>query len=115
VDLVTVYIGFHHCPVPLREEFLGRIRDVLRPGGVVIVRDHNVTDEPMRRMVALAHDVFNMGTKETWQYNDHELRNFYSLATLDRMMHAAGFKAEGQRLLQTGDPTLNTLLKYTRA
>ena len=115
VDLVTVYIGFHHCPVGLRQEFLGSVREVLRPGGVLIVRDHNVVSEKMRRMVALAHDVFNMGTQETWQYNERELRNFYSLATLDDMLASAGFKAEGRRLLQDGDPTLNTLMRYVRA
>lgn len=115
VDMVTVYIGFHHCPMDLRQEFLGQIRDVLRPGGVLIVRDHNASNEYMQRMVALAHDVFNMGTQETWKYNHDELRNFYSLATLDKMMTAAGFKAEGKRLLQSGDPTLNTLMKFKRA
>lgn len=115
LDLVTVYIGFHHCPVTLRQEFLGQIREVLRPGGALIVRDHNVKDETMLHMVALAHDVFNMGTQETWKYNDHELRNFYSLAELDGMMTAAGFKPEGKRLLQAGDPTLNTLMRYEKA
>ena len=115
LDLVTVYIGFHHCPVELRETFLGSIREVLRPGGVLIVRDHNVHDEKMLRMVSLAHDVFNMGTQETWKYNQAELRNFYSLARLDSLLTAAGFKAHGRRLLQDGDPTLNTLMRYTRA
>lgn len=115
VDLVTVYIGFHHCPVELREQFLGSIREVLRPGGVLIVRDHNVHNEKMLRMVALAHDVFNMGTQETWAYNHAERRNFYSLEKLDSMMTSVGFKADGRRLLQDGDPTLNTLMRYTRA
>lgn len=114
IDLATVYIGFHHCPVELREPFLGSIREVLRPGGVLIVRDHNVHDEKMLRMVSLAHDVFNMGTQETWKYNHAERRNFYSLAKLDSMLTSAGFKVHGRRLLQDGDPTLNTLMRYTR-
>jgi SAM-dependent methyltransferase len=115
IDLVTVYIGFHHCPVELRQQFLGSIREVLRPGGILIVRDHNVHNEKMRRLVALAHDVFNMGTQETWKYNETERRNFYSLDKLDSMLTSAGFKSQGRRLLQDGDPTLNTLLRYTRA
>jgi hypothetical protein len=115
IDLATVYIGFHHCPVELREQFLGSIRETLRPGGVLIVRDHDAHNEKMLRMVALAHDVFNMGTQETWKYNTNERRNFYSLAKLDSMLTSAGFKADGRRLLQDGDPTLNTLMRYTRA
>lgn len=115
IDLVTVYIGFHHCPVALREQFLGGIRRVLRPRGAMIVRDHDAVDERMWRMVALAHDVFNMGTMETWSYNERELRNFYSLADLDRMLAKAGFRTDGRRLLQAGDPTRNTLMLYRKA
>lgn len=115
VDLATVFIGFHHCPIDLREGFIGGIRDVLRPGGALVVRDHDAHDERMWRMVALAHDVFNMGTQESWQYNAGERRNFYPLDTLNAMLTRAGFRSDGRRLLQDGDPTLNTLMLYTKA
>src|SRR5262245_27076678 len=115
IDLATVFIGFHHCPIELREEFIGGIRDVLRPGGALVVRDHHAHDERMWRMVALAHDVFNMGTQETWEYNERERRNFYPLETLHDLLTRAGFRSDGRQLLQDGDPTLNTLLLYTKA
>jgi SAM-dependent methyltransferase len=115
IDLATVFIGFHHCPIELREEFIGGIRDVLRPGGTLVVRDHHAHDERMWRMVALAHDVFNMGTHETWEYNERERRNFYPLETLHELLTRAGFRSDGRQLLQDGDPTLNTLLLYTKA
>jgi hypothetical protein len=115
VDLATVFIGFHHCPIDLREEFIGGIRDVLRPGGALVVRDHHAHDERMRRMVALAHDVFNMGTYEAWDYNERERRHFYPLETLHGLLTSSGFRAEGRRLLQPGDPTLNTLMLFTKA
>ena len=114
LDLVTVYIGFHHCPIDLRGEFFAAIRDSMKTGGYLIVRDHDARDEKMLRIVALAHDVFNMGTNETWVYNEAELRNFYSLATLDSMLEAAGFKSNGRQLLQEGDPTLNALMVYRK-
>lgn len=115
LDLVTVYIGFHHCPVALRGEFLASIRRVMRPGAYLIVRDHNAHDEKMQRIVGLAHDVFNMGTNETWDYNAAELRHFYSLAFLDEMLREAGFKSNGRQLFQAGDPTLNALMVYQKA
>ena len=65
-------------------------------------------------MVALAHDVFNMGTKESWNYNDRELRLFYSLAELDELLIRYGFKSNGQQLYQEGDPTLNALMHYKK-
>ena len=114
-DLVTVYIGFHHCPPHLREEFITSIRDVLKPNGKLILRDHDASNERMRRVVALAHDVFNLGTKETVEYNHKEERYFYSLEFLNKMMHKFGFKSAGEKILQEGDPTLNTLMLYTKA
>ncbi|MFK8015021.1 MAG: dehydrogenase [Gammaproteobacteria bacterium] len=115
IDLVTVYIGFHHCPVDLRASFLGQIRQTMSDRGVLIVRDHDAHNETMWRKVALAHDVFNMGTAETWEFNDNERRLFYPLTTLHQMLTEAGFKTDGRRLLQQGDPTLNTLMLYTKA
>lgn len=114
LDLVSVFIGFHHCPPPLREAFIGSIRDTLRPGGCLLVRDHNAHDETMLKMVALAHDVFNMGTGESWDYNARELRRFYSLEALDAMLKNYGFSSDGRQLYQRGDPTLNALMLYRK-
>jgi hypothetical protein len=114
IDLVTVYIGFHHCPINLREEFITKIRDVMRTGASLIIRDHNVINKKMNHIVALAHDVFNLGTSETWQYNNAELRNFYSLTELDLLLNKMGFKSDGRKLFQKGDPTLNALMLYQK-
>ena len=114
IELATVYIGFHHVPVELREEFITSIHDVMKPGASLILRDHNAHDEKMHKMVALAHDVFNMGTNETWNYNSQELRNFYSLETLDKMLQNYGFRSRGEQIYQEGDPTLNALMHYKK-
>lgn len=114
LDFVTVFIGFHHCPVDLRESFIGSIRDAMRPGGTLLLRDHNAKDERMRRVVALAHDVFNMGTRESWGYNAAELRNFYSLDTLHSMLTRFGFEGGERRIFQAGDPTRNALMVYRK-
>jgi len=115
IDLATVYIGFHHCPNHLREEFITSIRDALTDKGSLILRDHNAHDKKMWHMVALAHDVFNMGTMESWQVNQDELRLFYSHQQLDSMLQKYGFKTDGRKLYQQGDPTLNALMLYTKA
>lgn len=115
LELITVYIGFHHCPVDLREQFIGGLRDKLKPGGCLILRDHDVHNRHMWHLVALAHDVFNMGTMENWQYNADERRHFYALTELQQFMQQFGFKQQGQMLRQPGDPTLNTLMLYQRA
>ncbi len=114
LEFVTVFIGFHHCPLELREPFIGSIRDAMKPGASLILRDHDAPDEGMRRVVALAHDVFNLGTRESWDYNRAELRNFYGLDTLHTLLTRFGFSGGERRLYQTGDPTRNALMLYRR-
>ncbi|ANQ52765.1 hypothetical protein KMW28_21665 [Flammeovirga yaeyamensis] len=114
LDLVTVYIGFHHCPVDLRETFISSIRDTMRMGGKLILRDHDCHDKDQETIVALAHDVFNMGTRETWEYNENETRNFYSLDFIIQFIEKIGFQFEKQTLFQDGDPTKNALMLFTK-
>ncbi|MEX1669961.1 class I SAM-dependent methyltransferase [Zhongshania guokunii] len=115
LDLVTVFIGLHHCPIPLREEFLSAIRDAMKPGAYMVIRDHDARNTKMRAVVGLAHDVFNMGTEESWEYNARELRHFYSLNFLDNWLNNSGFVGDGRRLYQAGDPTHNALMVYRKA
>jgi SAM-dependent methyltransferase len=114
LDLVTVYIGFHHCPLDLRVPFIASIRDTLRPGGKLILRDHDCDTEEQKVLVALAHDVFNMGTQESWEYNNNEVRNFYSLSFICNFVEQIGFKFDKRTILQEGDPTKNALMMFTK-
>lgn len=114
LDLVTIYIGFHHCPLELRIPFISSIRDTLRVGGKLILRDHDCDTEAQTTLVSLAHDVFNMGTNETWEYNSKEVRNFYSLAFICSFVENIGFRFDKRTLFQDGDPTKNALMLFTK-
>ncbi len=114
LDLVTIYIGFHHCPIDLRIPFISSIRDTLSVGGKLILRDHDCDSEDQKTLVALAHDVFNMGTKATWEYNKNEIRNFYSLDFICSFVEKIGFKFEKRTIFQEGDPTKNALMLFTK-
>lgn len=114
VDLVTIYIGFHHCPLELRTQYISSIRDTLRVGGKMILRDHNCDTEDQKVLVALAHDVFNLGVNETWEYNEKEVRNFYSLDFIIAFVENIGFKFHKKTLYQKGDPTKNALMLFTK-
>ena len=115
LDVVSNYIGFHHAPLPKLEGFVASLHRVLRPGGRMVVRDHDVNTPAMNRMVALAHDVFNMGLGTPWPVNQGELRHFTANAELVAYLEARGFKADRRRLLQDGDPTQNALMIFGRA
>lgn len=114
LDLVTIYIGFHHCPLDLRIRFIASIRETMRTGGKLILRDHDCHSDELKTLVALAHDVFNMGTHESWEYNSKEIRNFYSLDFICNFVEQIGFKFDKRTLFQEGDPTRNALMMFTK-
>lgn len=115
LELVTNFIGFHHSPTEKLDAFVKSIGRVLKPGGRLIVRDHNVETTEMNKLVALAHDVFDVGLDISWKLNHEQIRNFWSLAQMESYLRDRGFKREGPALLQKGDPTLNTLVGFVKA
>ena len=114
LDMVTVFIGFHHCPLETRQQFISAVRDVIRPGGILILRDHDCYNEDAWRMAALAHDTFNAGTDESWQFNANELRNFYSIRFIIDLVEETGFRNNNMLLFQPGDPTRNALTAFRK-
>jgi hypothetical protein len=87
---------------------------VLRPGGLFVLRDHDVPDAAMERFVALVHTVFNLGTGARWAENAAEPRYFNSLAHWVALLEQAGFVDSGARLLQPNDPSANTLMAFRK-
>lgn len=114
LDLITNFIGFHHSPPERLEPFMKSLHRALRPGGRMIVRDHQVDSPKMNRMVALAHDVFNMGLGTAWHVNQTEIRRFTSLEQLTGQLEKAGFRRDPRALYQPGDPTRNALMMFTK-
>jgi FAD/FMN-containing dehydrogenase len=115
VDFVSCYIGLHHIEPQDLGAFVASIRRMLRPGGIFILRDHDVTTPEMNAFVSLAHAVFNAGLGAPWEVNRRELRFFASVAEWSRRLEAAGFRDSGKRLLQAHDPTDNTLMAFVKS
>jgi FAD/FMN-containing dehydrogenase/uncharacterized membrane protein YhaH (DUF805 family)/SAM-dependent methyltransferase len=114
VDLVTCYIGLHHCPPEKLEPFVASIARVLRPGGTLVLRDHDVTTPAMDAFVALAHTVFNAGLGVPWETNRQERRHFAPISAWVSRLAAAGLRDSGKRLLQAHDPSDNTLMAFVK-
>jgi hypothetical protein len=88
---------------------------VLRPGGMFILRDHDVSTPQMRTFVSLVHTVFNAGLKEPWETNQRELRHFRPVADWVAYLQERGLSDSGQRQLQAHDPSCNVLMAFTKA
>jgi FAD/FMN-containing dehydrogenase len=114
VELVSAFVGLHHMAPAKLAPFLASIARALKPGGVFIVRDHDVKAPLMDDFVALAHTVFNAGLGEPWAANQAELRHFASADAWAGRIEAAGFRRIGKRLLQAGDPSDNLLMAFER-
>jgi len=114
LDVVSNFIGFHHSPLDRLDGFVRSLHRVLRPNGTLVVRDHDVDSPRINRLVALAHDVFNMGLGAPWPANQSELRHFTSLAQLTAYLETRGFRRDPRVLYQEGDPTRNGLIAFAR-
>ncbi len=114
LDLVTCYIGLHHCPRDKLDAYIQSIHRVLRPGGYFVLRDHDAGTDDMRTFCSLVHTVFNAGLGVTWQKDREELRLFEGIDFWIDAVGRQGFNNSGRRLLQDNDPSLNTLLCFVR-
>jgi SAM-dependent methyltransferase len=114
LDVVTCYIGLHHCPVAKLDGFVKSIYRILRPGGSFVIRDHNVKTPEMATFVSLVHTVFNVGLNETWEFEARDFKNFKSADEWAAIIEQAGFKDAGKRILQDKDPSDNTLMLFTK-
>jgi len=114
IEMVSCYVGLHHMTPATLELFLASISRVLKPGGLFILRDHDVDSDDMFRFVGLIHTIFNAGTGASWEQNRDELRYFVSIEEWVRRLGAFGLVDQRARLLQPHDPSNNVLMAFTR-
>lgn len=115
LDLVTLYIGLHHCPEEKLDAFVRSIRRVLRPGGTLILRDHDVRTPKMGVFVSLVHTVFNLGLGVPWMTDAMEHKSFRSADEWAALLSQHGFQDSGKRLYQFMDPSDNALMRFVRS
>ena len=114
LELVTCYIGLHHCPLEGLDDYVRSIVAVLKPGGMFILRDHDCTSSDMVEFVSLVHTVFNAGTDVSWADNDAELRFFRPVDEWIEYLARFGLEHQGERIRQDNDPTDNLLMAFRK-
>jgi SAM-dependent methyltransferase len=114
IEMVSCYVGLHHMTPTTLKRFLASIARVLKPGGLFILRDHDVESDDMFRFVGLIHTIFNAGTGVSWEQNRDELRYFVSIEEWVKRLAVFGLVDHGARLLQAHDPSNNVLMAFTR-
>jgi SAM-dependent methyltransferase len=115
VDVIICVIGLHHIPQEKLDPFITSIRRILKPNGQFILRDHNVINSDVESIVYAAHSVFNViMNQDSLETELAEYRNFQALDYWIQLVERIGFKVSPERLVQQGDPTFNTMIKFTK-
>jgi SAM-dependent methyltransferase len=112
--MISCYVGLHHMTPATLNPFIRSVARILRPGGVFVLRDHDVRTPEMFRFVSLIHTIFNAGTGASWEQNRDELRYFVSVEEWVTRLRGVGLLDLGDRLLQPHDPSDNVLMAFTR-
>jgi FAD/FMN-containing dehydrogenase/SAM-dependent methyltransferase len=117
VDLITCFIGLHHIPDHKMDGFLKSLNRVLRPGGSILLVDHDIKDQTTFDMATMAHSVYNavMGTSLEEEMN--EIRNFKPLKEWIDLLSKHGFKlskTSEKGMVRNGDPTENTMIRLVK-
>ncbi len=113
-DVVACYSGLHHNAPEHADAFAQSVARVLRPGGVFILREHDVRDERRRAFVALTHTIVNAGQGKSWEANAAERRHFAPLAHWCELLARAGLRDSGARLAQRHDASDNLLMAFVK-
>jgi SAM-dependent methyltransferase len=114
IDFVSCYVGLHHMTPGTLGKFVASVARTLRPGGLFVLRDHDVATPEMFRFVSLIHTIFNAGTGASWEENRSELRYFAPITDWVTRLKSAGLVDQGHRVLQPHDPSDNVLMAFSR-
>lgn len=115
LDLIVCVIGLHHVPREKLADFISSLKRILRPGGLLLLREHDCKTSELKTIASAAHSVYNVIIPhESVLAELSEYRNFQALDYWIDLLRKQGFAAGDKKLLQTGDPTANTLLLFTK-
>ena len=115
VSVVACYIGLHHIPSEKLRPFIRSIHRILKPGGHFILMDHDAHTQGLRDFVSAVHSIFNAGTGVSPEDEKAEVRNFQSLDYWTGVVEEHGLRRGPEKpLIRENDPTLNSLIKFTK-
>jgi SAM-dependent methyltransferase len=117
LDVIVILIGLHHVPPTRLASFCRSLYRMLRPGGRLIVREHDASTPYRYLQAQSAHTLFNLvASGDSADQDRAEFRNFQPLATWIALLTRAdiGFHYDAVPILQDNDPTYNTLCSFER-
>lgn len=115
IDLISCLGGLHHIPEERVEGFVESMHRKLKPGGVVLLRDHNVTTPALHAIASVVHSVVNAEAGVPWAIESKEVRNFQSAAHWTELMERHHFtRISPENLVLPDDPTQNGMMIFVK-
>lgn len=115
VDMVVCFIGLHHIPTEKLNAFVQSIVRIIRPGGTFILRDHDAFNQDIFDLACAAHTIFNAIVPQCSDEEECcEIRNFQPMQYWIDIIEQHGLQVGDARILQQGDPTLNTMIAFRK-
>lgn len=112
ISVIGMFAGAHHCKEKNLKTYFQSIYDVLQPGGIFLLRDHDAGSDKQKAIADMAHRFFNALTSVSDKDEEAEIRHFQSLSHFIQAAQEVGFKVASDPLIRDGDTTLNALVKF---
>lgn len=112
ISVVGMFAGAHHCRPKNLQPFIQSIYDLLQPGGIFLLRDHDARTDDLKAVADVAHRFFNALTNVSEDDEQAEIRNFQALSYFIQIAQTAGFILASEPLVREGDTTQNALVKF---
>ena len=113
-DLVSMMQGLHHLPPLALEAFLDSVLRVLRPGGLFLIREHDMRSDDLRPILDCAHMVFNAATGVGCRSERGEIRAFRSVEEWRSILRCRGFEDSGLVEMQPHDCTVDVMMCFRK-
>lgn len=92
IDLITMFMVMHHVEKP--EELLKSIYNVLKPKGLLILREHDADSEDLKILIDVQHALYSIlhVNQDYDTFRRTYYGNYYSEKELDKMLKKYNFK-----------------------
>lgn len=115
IDLIACLGGLHHIPKERTGAFVDSMFKKLKPGGVVLLRDHDVATVELQAIASVVHSFVNASNGVTWDAEAREVREFHSAGDWTQFMQSHGFtRIFPDNLILQDDPTQNGMMAFVR-
>lgn len=116
LDLIGCLGGLHHIPQDRLDPFAQSLYAKLKPGGVVLLREHNAGSKELQALVSVVHSFVNAAAGVTWDAESKKIRLFQSEDYWKKFMERHHFiYVPHPAEVLTDDPTQNGMMAFVKA